>query len=469
MQQQKNSFCASVLMLYDSTQTFTSTVFEHVSSFSKYSEHSWFYIDYRNLISDKVNLSCFDIVAIHYSVRLPFSQISDLMIQKLRAFKGLKLLFIQDEYDYVNKTRSTMLDIKFNLIFTVVPDKSISLIYPPDEFDGVLLINNLTGYVPDNLSSQFNVHIPPSKRSLVIAYRGRQLPIQYGSLGIEKNQIGVRVKAYCKLNNISHDIALEEKDRIYGDAWYQFICSSKAMLGSESGSNVFDWDGNLKNKIDKYRKQNPNSSKQKFDIEDQIYDKIVAPMELDGVMNQISPRVFEMIAARTVMILFEGDYSGVVTPHKHYIPLKKDFSNLDEVFSLLNDGDYIDEMVDNVYEDVISSKKYSYQTFMKMVDQKINISIKNFSGSLATKNLDTYRKSIENVCLHPVKTENVNNYNLPLTVSTKAGSYFSKPINFIIKKIVYIILTIGIKILLYLPMPIRTIIIKFIKKILRRI
>ena len=181
MQQQKNSFCASVLMLYDSTQTFTSTVFEHVSSFSKYSEHSWFYIDYRNLISDKLNLSCFDIVAIHYSVRLPFSQISDLMIQKLRAFKGLKLLFIQDEYDYVNKTKSTMLDIKFNLIFTVVPDKSISLIYPPDEFAGVLLINNLTGYVPDNLSSQFNAHIPPSKRSLVIAYRGRQLPIQYGS------------------------------------------------------------------------------------------------------------------------------------------------------------------------------------------------------------------------------------------------------------------------------------------------
>ena len=413
MQLQQNSH-QRVLLLYNSLQTYTSAIFEHVSSFVKYSDYRWLHMDYVDLNSDKINLSCFDIVVIHYSVRLPFGQLSDFIIQKLKAFQGLKVLFVQDEYDHVNKTKTIMLDVKFHLIFTVVPNKSISLVYPPDEFASMNLINNLTGYVPDNLSSKFNAHTPPSKRSCVIAYRGRQLPTQYGRLGQEKTEIAKRVKAYCRLHNIKHDIAYKDKDRIYGDAWYQFICSSKAMLGSESGSNVFDWDGNLKNSIDQYKKQNPTSHEQ------EVYDKIVAPKELDGMMNQISPRVFEMIAGRTAMILFEGNYSEVLTPHRHYIPLKKDFSNLDEVFFLINDDDYIDDLVDNVYEDIINSKKYSYQTFVKMVDQQIDIALRNFSVSPATNNIDICITTFSKVCLFPIRAKAAANssifYNSVLTL-----------------------------------------------------
>lgn len=437
MQQQKNSFRASVLMLYDSTQTYTSTVFEHLNSFSKYSEHSWFYIDYRNLNSDKMNLSCFDIVVIHYSVRLPFDQLSDFLIQKLDAFQGLKLLFIQDEYDHTNKAKKIMQKVEFHSIFTVVPDKSIPLIYPPDDFPGTTFINNLTGYIPDELTSKIITYIPPSKRSCIIAYRGRPLPIKYGRLGQDKINIGKHVKAYCKSKGIEHDISWKEEDRIYGNAWYQFIASSKAMLGTESGSNVFDWDGNLQDKIDKYKKKNLSCKEQ------EIYDAVVAPEELDGTMNQISPRVFEMIAARTVMILFEGNYSGVLIPHKHYIPLRKDFSNLDKVFSLLKDDDYLDKMVEKAYGDIINTKKYSYQTFIKMIDEQINIALKNPKLSRSSDYLDFFRASFENVCTYPIRHKAYKSSNTRYTV-------------------IYIIVN---RILSYLPSPISIILIKFFKKI----
>ena len=45
----------------------------------------------------------------------------------------------------------------------------------------------------------------------------------------------------------------------------------------------------------------------------------------------ISPRHFEAAAFRICQVLFEGRYSGVLEPMVHYIPLKKDFSNIDEV------------------------------------------------------------------------------------------------------------------------------------------
>jgi hypothetical protein len=89
------------------------------------------------------------------------------------------------------------------------------------------------------------------------------------------------------------------------------------------------------------------------------------------MMNQASPRIFEMAASCTVMILFEGSYSGIVQPHVHYLPLKKDFSNLSEITSLLNDDSFIDNMVIRAKNDIIDSGKYSYSSFIHLVDQEL--------------------------------------------------------------------------------------------------
>ena len=51
----------------------------------------------------------------------------------------------------------------------------------------------------------------------------------------------------------------------------------------------------------------------------------------------ISPRHFEAAAFRICQVLFEGEYSGVLRPMVHYIPLKKDFSNFDQVVGLIGD------------------------------------------------------------------------------------------------------------------------------------
>jgi hypothetical protein len=88
-------------------------------------------------------------------------------------------------------------------------------------------------------------------------------------------------------------------------------------------------------------------------------------------MNQISPRVFEAIASRTILVLFEGEYSGVIRPDEHFIALKKDGSNLADVIQSLQNNEYIDAMADRAWTDVIESGKYSYKSFVSMVDKEL--------------------------------------------------------------------------------------------------
>lgn len=354
----------NILLLYHSAQTYTNTVFEHVNAFSRFSAHRYFFCHHDGCGALNVDLSRFDAVVVHYCLRLPYDQISEHAAQRLIAYRGLKVLFVQDEYDNTHRTWGWIKRLGIGLVFTVVPEPHIGKIYPAEEFPGTRFVSNLTGYVPEEVTGAVPP-APPSTRSLLVGYRGRPLPIQYGQLGQEKVGVGQLVKTYCERQGLSHDIAWSEQARIYGQQWYEFMASCRSMLGSESGSNVFDWDGRLAQRIAIYRADHPAAT------HDEIYQAVVAPAEMPGVMNQISPRVFEAISLRTVLVLFEGGYSGVVAPWEHYIPLKKDGSNLEQVFEKLRDGQFVDAMAERAYRDVIQSGKFGYPHFVQMTDHEI--------------------------------------------------------------------------------------------------
>ena len=353
----------NILYFYAHTQTYTTTVYEHIKSLGEYSSHNIYYISSNQEYEKNVNFNLFDAIIIHYSIRLPFDQIPERYIYDFQKFNGIKAVFIQDEYDYTKRAWHWIKELDISLVFTVVPQDNVQKIYAREEFPGVTFVSVLTGYIPSDIST--HIKTPPSERSLVVGYRGRSLPIRYGKLGQEKVKIGSLVRTYCKAENIPCDIEWTEEKRIYNEGWRDFVVSCRAMLGSESGSNVFCWDGDLSRKIDTYKSSHP-----KVDDEE-IYSKIVSPLEIDGIMNQISPRAFESIAYRTVLVLFEGVYSGILKPWEHFIPLKKDGSNLDVVFCLLGDNDFVDSMADRAYKEIIMSGEYSYVQFVKTIDEEL--------------------------------------------------------------------------------------------------
>jgi hypothetical protein len=287
------------------------------------------------------------------------------LVDLLARHSGIKVLFIQDEYDTPEITRQWIERLNINMVYTCVRPEDTEYVYPKYRFQTTEFLQTLTGYIPENIPN--SLQIPDiAKRKIRIGYRGRKLPFIYGSLGNEKYEIGLKVKEYAEGKGIPVDIEIDDSKRIYGDGWYSFLGSARATLGTESGSNVFDNDGTVAQEIDFMLDRNPDIT---FD---EVFTSVLAKHEERITMNQISPKIFESILFRTALVLFEGEYSGVVQPEKHYIPLKKDFSNIDSVFEKLEDLKYLEQITSRAYSDVIDSGLYSYQSFVEGIDADLD-------------------------------------------------------------------------------------------------
>lgn len=364
----------NVLVLYDQNWVHVKTISEYLESFADYSAHRYWYAAGTHHAPCRMDLSMFDAVVIHYSVRLYARDfISPHVAAALRGYGGLKVLFIQDEYDVPNVTCDQIESLGLQVVFTCVPEPHIGKVYDPKRFAHVRFIETLTGWIPARLTSR-HAPLPPTRRALMIAYRGRRLPYFYGRLGQEKLVIGQRMREICRERGIPCDIAWEDDDRIYGDAWYEFLGSARATLGSESGSQLFDWNGESRRWVEQALRANPDLS-----FED-AYERFLHQHDGRIEMNQISPRVFEAVALRTALILFEGNYSGIVQPDVHYIPLKKDFSNIDEVLAKLHDDEFIERITERAHQDVVGSGRYSYPSFIHGVDQVLKQELGDGAG-----------------------------------------------------------------------------------------
>jgi hypothetical protein len=73
----------------------------------------------------------------------------------------------------------------------------------------------------------------------------------------------------------------------------------------------------------------------------------------------ISPRHLEAVITKTAQLLVEGSYSGVLEPERHYIPVRRDFSNLDEGLERLRDVEAVEAMAERAYREVYLSGQHN--------------------------------------------------------------------------------------------------------------
>ncbi len=339
----------NILVLYDQTLVHTKTTGDHLASFRAFTHHNVYYLNATNEAPLRIDLELFDAIVIHYSVRLAFTwHLSSHFADALAGCRKLKLLFIQDEYDNTWTASDWINRLGIHVVFTNVPPAHLPRIYSRLDHSRVQFVQTLTGYAPLHLKRCPELR-PFAQRAVAIGYRVRQLPFRYGKLAWDKFYIGQRMRAVCEERGLKHDIEWTDAKRIYGDQWLDFIASCRATLGAETGSNVFDFDGKLTPAINRYLRANPGST---FD---QFFERYLKKHETEEIMNHISPRAFEAIALRTALILFEGRYCGILQPDLHYIALKKDFSNIDDVLARLHDDAFLEAMTERAYDHVVRS------------------------------------------------------------------------------------------------------------------
>ncbi len=365
----------NILMLYDEGSTFVRTIYEHLVAFDKYSRHRYHFLSATRAATEagesgsEFDFGCFDAIAIHYSVRVSVPQhITREVAAAVARYRGPKLLFIQDEYEGTETARQWIEALGIDSVYTNMPLDQVPLIYPSDRFPRVDFVKTLTGYVPDDPELD-SYALPLAARPIWLGYRGRQLPHHYGALGYEKYRIGRDMRALCAARDIPADIEIDFDKRIAGTDWYRFVGSCRAMLGTETGSEVFDFDGSLKLLSQRY------AALSYEEFHDRFLKNVPTPVD----MRQVSPKIFEAIRLRTALVLFEGEYSGVVEKDTHYIPLKKDYSNIEEVLAAIADLDYLQELTERAYRDIIKVQRYSYRSFVEECDRYIDARVGKYA------------------------------------------------------------------------------------------
>lgn len=357
----------TILLLYaHPLRSSAPTIMEHVESFDAYSRFRFVAINTSLGFPLRLRNMEFQAIALHYSLfgSYPFS-LSDRFRRYIRESDCPKIAFFQDEHQHCVERMQIINDLGVRVINSLLDPPVAREVYGK-RTSATHIRFTLTGFVSDELIRKGNQFAKPrGERRIDVGYRGRVLSRLYGRGGQEKIEIAHRFKAAVEGKGFVLNIGTAEADRIYGDDWYRFMGDCRFTLGVEAGVSIFDLDGEVSGAVAAARRASPGTPLE------EIYERVLPPFEDRIRYRTISPRIFEALAFRTGLILYEGDYQGVVRPWDHYLPLKKDFSNIDEITDRMRDEPLIDRMLERGYDEVILSNRFTYRTEIQGIDETL--------------------------------------------------------------------------------------------------
>jgi hypothetical protein len=264
----------------------------------------------------------------------------------------LKVAFPQDEYDHAAVLDDWLDELGVSVICTVLDDTHRRELYPKLS-DRAAFYEVLTGYIDDESAKRFRARmLPRADRPHDLVYRARHPPYWFGSHSQLKHRVGEAVVAHAPAHSLAFDISTRMHETVLGDAWLDFLGTGRATIGTESGSSVVDPRGEIQSRIRELLHGDPTMSFEDVSLR-------MPPGWDDYRCFAVSPRHLEAVVTKTAQILVEGRYSGVLEPERHYIPLRRDFSNLDEVLELARDRTLLDRIAEQAYEDVYLSGRFS--------------------------------------------------------------------------------------------------------------
>jgi hypothetical protein len=275
-----------------------------------------------------------------------------------------KIALPQDEYDHSELLEEWLAELGVSDVFSVFAGPKRDLLY--QRLAGRAAFHKcFTGYIDEVTAREVSKRLVPiSSRPVDIVYRASHLPYWFGSQGQLKHRIGAVVLERSVERGLHTDISTRVGDTILGARWFDFLMSGRAVLGCESGSSVLDRRGEMQVRI--HRMLVPKPEMAFAEVSRQM------PPGWDRyAFFALSPRHFESVITKTCQVLIEGEYEGVLKRERHYIPMKRDFSNVDEVLDRVADRRLTQEIAETAYEEIYLSGQYGYATLARDIENVV--------------------------------------------------------------------------------------------------
>ena len=220
----------------------------------------------------------------------------------------------------------------------------------------------LTGYVKSGPIPQTALL---RDRPIDLGQRVRDMPPHLGRLAQAKAKQAVVMANAATSAGFKVDVSTRVEESFIGAAWFDFLSSCKFTVGMKGGASLHDPYGLTHTKVQAYLARHPEAS---FD---EIERKCFKGKDMKHEFTAISPRLFEASMAGTCQILQRDDYLGVLEPWRHYIPLERNFSNVNEVVSTMKDLDKCQEIVTNARIALVDSQMFDYSRLVNSACQGI--------------------------------------------------------------------------------------------------
>ncbi|RNC66001.1 MAG: methyltransferase domain-containing protein [Desulfuromonadales bacterium] len=257
--------------------------------------------------------------------------------------KGKLAVFIGNEYDIMGEKISFIRNTGAEYICTQLPPTAARWLY-----EGCVDSTILT--LPHALNPERYRPLPGIPRSVDIGFIG---DIYFPWVGdIERTILIDFFATKGHLLNLVCDI---RNQRIAGDEWCRFLNGCKGIIGAESGTYYLNGRGDLLRRAKEHMQAHPQTTFP--ELHDLFFRDVATP--ISG--KAISSRHFEPIGTKTCQVLLDGEYNGILRAGEHFIPIRRDFSNIAEAITAFKDEAYRQAMVERTHDYVMSSHTYRHR------------------------------------------------------------------------------------------------------------
>lgn len=276
-------------------------------------------------------------------------------ISKVRERCSRFALFVQDDYTYSKAIDEVASELGATTILSPLAEFA-DLLYPQSLRKGVEVCHVFTGYVDTNRASYWKDKAKPLiDRTIDLGQRVTLLPPEWGEGAQQKARAAQRMAQIAADKGFSVDVNTNADATLGGNEWLEFLASCRFTVGARGGSSWIDYSGKGARDIAR------RNLLRRFEV---CVTNTEPPRSVFvGDFRAIGPRIFEAAITGTCQVLVRDTYLPEIQPWEHYIPLEPDFSNVDEVLTVMTDLDRCWQLAGNArYALTEESTKYHYQT-----------------------------------------------------------------------------------------------------------
>ena len=293
---------------------------------------------------DLSEISNYDLIVLLHSTNADSILPLVLLQSYFKSRKGRLLIFVGNEYCLMPEKIRFINEVAADYVASQLPEDAARWLYG-DCYNSKLLL------VPHALNDKvYRPYQEHHLRPIDIGFIGDRYSFAIGD--VERSELAEYFARNSLTQELTMDIRIGQKLRIPRNEYVEFLNSTRGTIGAESGTYYLEKTDKTQKEVEAFLSRHPKATFS--EVYERFFKRYANPV--NG--KAISSRHFEAIGTKTCQILLEGSYNGILKPNTHYISIKKDYSNFDEVLERFKDENSTRRMVEDTYEYVLANHTY---------------------------------------------------------------------------------------------------------------